>query len=142
MRSQLISAFLPLLLASCAQPLVEARISREDVREICGAIRTRSDRRVIRIESDISSHYAAGSIPHDFLAVTSRGSTPIKRYIRNDLVLVTLAARGSSSEVYAVQKIRGSWQVSGTGALIHSPEDLTTASSQPSSADAPEGSSR
>src|ERR1700712_2688668 len=114
MRYRLISAFVVLLLPSCAQPVVDARISREDVRAIRGAVRTGSFTPVTRIESDISSHYAPGAIPHDFLAVTSRGSTPIKRYIRNDLVLVTLAARGGTGkEVFAVQKIHGRWIVVG-----------------------------
>ena len=119
MRYRLISALVALLLTSCAQLVVDARISREDVRAICGAVRTHSHTPVTRIESDISSHNAPGAIPHDMLAVTSRGSTPIKRYIRNDLVLVTLTARGGTGrEVYAVQKLHGRWEVIGAGARV------------------------
>jgi hypothetical protein len=109
-----------LSLSACVTPLVEAPVSRDDVRYICAAVRHVTHKPVQNISAAIDTHPAPGAIRENWVAVSAHSSRPIKRYRRTDRVSVTVGGRGDiSGELYEVQKIQGHWRVVGKGDWIH-----------------------
>jgi hypothetical protein len=102
-----------------AGPLVKARVSHDDVREIRRTVRSVTLEPVREISSDTSTHYVRGSVMEYWHTSSSRGNRRVKRYVRSDRVLVTAGrTENLTGPTFVVQKVRGKWTILGRGDWI------------------------
>jgi len=105
-----------LMLSATAAPIVEARISREDVNEICQVINRVTHEPVRSIHWVASRRYVPGAIRSDADITTETGRKRVRSYERTDRVSVLTGVK--SGKAYDVQKINGSWKIVATGSWI------------------------